>query len=140
MNAVALIRVVLLVIAGSLRDRVAVGILLVPEASLPCTVGMVAKLYSGGGEGIDHSSVLPSQGSFPAGSPLRTLQKKLCRNISTERTIMRDPSRGYKVPQVPSHAGLIGGLPPRHPVHAQEVHREEGDVEACEHNPEAELA
>src|SRR5260370_39506731 len=35
------------------------------------TVGMTEKLYAGGGEGVDHSSVQASQGSLPAGSPLK---------------------------------------------------------------------
>src|SRR5439155_1654451 len=36
------------------------------------TVGITAKLYVGGGEGVDHSSVQASQGSAPAGRPLRS--------------------------------------------------------------------
>src|SRR6266566_207502 len=42
------------------------------------TIGISAKLYSGGGEGVAHSRVHASQGSFPAGCPLRK-----------ERTILR---------------------------------------------------
>src|ERR1700692_4900898 len=34
------------------------------------TTGILAKLYSGGGEVVDHSSVQASQGSLPADSPL----------------------------------------------------------------------
>src|SRR5260370_39724366 len=34
------------------------------------TAGSVAKLYSGGGEGDDHSGVHASHGSLPAGLPL----------------------------------------------------------------------
>ncbi len=33
------------------------------------TFGMTAKLYSGGGDEIVHSSVAPCHGSGPAGSP-----------------------------------------------------------------------
>src|SRR5271155_5295588 len=33
--------------------------------------GSVAKLYDGGGEGVDHSSVHASHGSFPASFPLK---------------------------------------------------------------------
>ena len=36
-------------------------------------VGMTAKLYSGGGEGIDHSSVGPRHGSRGAGGPRNQL-------------------------------------------------------------------
>src|ERR1700722_14249675 len=35
------------------------------------TVGTVAKLYAGGGELMDHSSVHASQGSLPARAPLK---------------------------------------------------------------------
>src|SRR5215468_1082069 len=35
------------------------------------TTGTVAKLYAGGGELVDHSSVQASQGSFPASAPLK---------------------------------------------------------------------
>src|SRR5215469_16886279 len=35
------------------------------------TVGTVAKLYAGGGELTDHSSVHASHGSLPAGAPLK---------------------------------------------------------------------
>src|SRR5437016_7651200 len=34
-------------------------------------VGMTAKLYAGGGEGVDHSRVQASHGSLPAVSPLK---------------------------------------------------------------------
>jgi hypothetical protein len=40
-------------------------------------MGILAKLYSGGGEGIDHSRVGASQGLGPEGSPLRFDLKKL---------------------------------------------------------------
>src|SRR5438477_10384921 len=35
------------------------------------TVGMTAKLYAGGGEGVDHSRVQASHGSLPAALPLK---------------------------------------------------------------------
>src|SRR5258708_3861507 len=35
------------------------------------TVGMTEKLYAGGGEGVDHSSVQASHGSLPAVAPLK---------------------------------------------------------------------
>src|SRR5260370_41148651 len=47
------------------------------------TTGIVAKLYSGGGELVDHSSVHASQGSFPAASPLTSDLSKLNPNTST---------------------------------------------------------
>src|ERR1700682_15487 len=47
------------------------------------TTGILAKLYSGGGEVVDHSSVQASQGSLPAGSPLTSDCSKLKTNTST---------------------------------------------------------
>src|SRR5262245_30434468 len=41
------------------------------------TLGISAKLYSGGGELVVHSSVQASQGSFPAGRPLRADRRRL---------------------------------------------------------------
>src|ERR1700688_1375656 len=45
--------------------------------------GIVAKLYSCGGELVDHSSVHASQGSLPAGSPLTSDHSKLNTNTRT---------------------------------------------------------
>src|SRR5450830_978937 len=44
------------------------------------TSGICAKLYSGGGDGIDHSSVGAPHGSLPARVPCFLLQKKLKAN------------------------------------------------------------
>src|SRR5262245_36382524 len=41
------------------------------------TSGRTSKLYSGGGEVVDHSSVHASQGSSPAGLPCRSDQRRL---------------------------------------------------------------
>ena len=43
---------------------------------------MAAKLYTGGGDEMLHSSVGASQGSWPAGAPFFRLRKKLCMKIS----------------------------------------------------------
>ena len=48
---------------------VVLGVLAVPEVVTRLDVGTSAKLYSGGGDGIDHSSVRPSHGSSPATAP-----------------------------------------------------------------------
>src|ERR1700721_1699592 len=42
-----------------------------------CTLGILAKLYSGGGELVDHSSVHASHGSFPASFPRKKDQIRL---------------------------------------------------------------
>src|SRR5262245_48487254 len=43
---------------------------------LLATTGSAPKLYSGGGDVVDHSSVQPSHGSFPAAGPLKYDQMK----------------------------------------------------------------
>src|ERR1700720_2116926 len=47
------------------------------------TTGIAAKLYSGGGEVVEHSSVHASHGSFPAGSPFQSDQSRFPTNTST---------------------------------------------------------
>src|SRR5262245_27913000 len=48
-----------------------VGCLMSQSGRRLLTVGISAKLYSGGGELVLHSRVQASHGSFPAGLPLR---------------------------------------------------------------------
>src|ERR1700722_4887086 len=47
------------------------------------TIGVTAKLYSGGGEEVDHSNVHASQGSGPAGSPSNKDHSMFATNAST---------------------------------------------------------
>src|ERR1700722_3436580 len=47
------------------------------HASRPRICGIVAKLYAGGGDGVDHSRLRPSHGSAGARSPLIRLLKML---------------------------------------------------------------
>ena len=54
-------------------------------------MGIVSKLYSGGGDGMDHSSVRASQGSFPAGSPLLQPLTMLYTNSSIETASIAAP-------------------------------------------------
>src|ERR1700722_11635880 len=51
--------------------------LIIHHASRPRICGIVAKLYAGGGDGVDHSRLRPSHGSAGAGSPLMRLLKIL---------------------------------------------------------------
>src|SRR5215471_2413572 len=50
------------------------------------TSGKVSKLYSGGGEVVDHSSVQASQGSSPAGVPRRSDHSTLATKQPTPAT------------------------------------------------------
>src|SRR5271156_4804235 len=47
------------------------------HASRPRICGIVAKLWAGGGDGVDHSRLRPSQGSAGARSPVAMLLKML---------------------------------------------------------------
>src|SRR5436853_470592 len=55
------------------------------------TVGIVAKLYSGGGDGIDHSSVGAPHGSFPAMAPRFRLDQRFHTKMTTETAWMYAP-------------------------------------------------
>src|SRR5687768_6099815 len=52
---------------------------------------MRSKLCSGGGEGVNHSSVLPRHGSGPAGRPRRTAQITLTTVRSTPAPSTNEP-------------------------------------------------
>src|SRR5688572_23202985 len=56
------------------------------------TSGIAAKLYSGGGEDVVHSSVAPSHGSFPASSPARVLLHAFTKKTSTPSAITKAPT------------------------------------------------
>src|SRR6185436_13633491 len=55
------------------------------------TSGISAKLYSGGGDGIDHSSVAASHGLSGAMGPLDLLRKKFHTKIEVDSTSMNAP-------------------------------------------------
>src|ERR1700681_775726 len=56
------------------------------------TSGMAAKLYVGGGEVVDHSSVHASQGSLPASSPRKYDQSRLPMNTNTPAAWKKTPT------------------------------------------------
>ena len=62
------------------------------KSSRACTCGISAKLYSGTGVGIDHSSVRPSHGSAGALRGLRAVMITLTRKISTEKAMTNEPA------------------------------------------------
>src|SRR5690349_21275796 len=79
--------------SGNVIDRVLIGYSYSQSGSSGCfrshsgrrlwTSGMVAKLYAGGGEVVDHSSVHASHGSLPAAAPRRYDHSRLATNTST---------------------------------------------------------
>jgi hypothetical protein len=62
------------------------------KSSRSCTVGIRAKFQGGGGEGMDHSSVRPSQGSGPASAPERVVFATLTRNTTKDSAIKKAPT------------------------------------------------
>ena len=62
------------------------------QSSRSCTFGISAKLYSGGGDGIDHSRVRPSHGSAPASSPFVQLLHMLYMKNRNPMASMTAPS------------------------------------------------
>src|SRR5215813_1892035 len=65
------------------------------------TTGTVAKLYAGGGELVDHSSVHASQGSLPALAPLKYDTMRFATKMRTASAWMNAPTltRRFKVSQ-----------------------------------------
>ena len=55
------------------------------------TRGTTSKLFSGGGEGVNHSSVLAFHGSGPAIGPFLTERTTLMTVSSTPRARMNEP-------------------------------------------------
>ena len=69
---------------------------------------MTAKLYSGGGEGIVHSSVAPCHGSGPAGEPRNQLTTRFASSTTIPTVVMYEPivSARLSGPQ-PSPPGYV---------------------------------
>ena len=55
------------------------------------TRGIASKLFSGGGEGVNHSSVLPFHGSGPATAPLLSERTRLTTVSSTPIARTNEP-------------------------------------------------
>ena len=100
------------------------------------TSGMTAKLYAGGGDGTAHSSVQASQGSFPAGLPLKYDLHQIHHEAQYGRRLEDDADGHDQIPGVPTAARLVGIDPSRHPQNSRNVHEVESEVEADEEKPE----
>src|SRR5215468_8871779 len=64
----------------------------IQKSSRACTTGTTAKLYTGGGDGMVHSSVRPSHGSAGAGAPERVVFTTFKRKTSRENTMISEPT------------------------------------------------
>src|SRR6266436_4826603 len=79
---VAVVAFIVCSLSHSYFQSGSVGCLMSQSGRRLLTVGISAKLYSGGGELVLHSRVQASQGSLPAGFPLRNEQRTLSSQIS----------------------------------------------------------
>src|ERR1700693_3094500 len=61
------------------------------KSSRSWTTGTVAKLYTGGGEGMVHSSVRPSHGSAGAAAPDRVFLNTFKRKTRNDSTMISAP-------------------------------------------------
>lgn len=62
------------------------------SGSRPRTTGIVWKFHAGGGDEIDHSSVLAPHGFSPAGSPRRADTARFTKNRSTPIAMSAAPA------------------------------------------------
>ena len=62
------------------------------KSSRSCTTGTTAKLYTGGGDGMVHSSVRPSHGSAGAGAPERVVLNTFQRKTRKDSTMISAPT------------------------------------------------
>ena len=100
------------------------------------TSGMRVKFCGGGGEVVAHSSVPAPQGLSPATSPWRALVIEVPDEQREAQRQDHGADRGEEVQAAPAHLGLIGVDAARHALQPEDVHREEGEVEADEGEPE----
>ena len=102
--------------------------------------GSRSKLYAGGGEEVAHSSVFASHGSSPTRSPLIRVATTFTRNGRMLTAIMKAPIVEIRFSSFQPAIGRVVGDASRHALDAEHVHREEGEVEADELDPEVDLA
>src|SRR5258705_4837998 len=69
------------------------------KSSRSWTTGSTAKLYTGGGEGMVHSSVRPSHGSAGAGEPELVVLTPLPRKTTKERALANASIVATRLPQ-----------------------------------------
>src|SRR5439155_997187 len=76
------------------------------------TRGTTSKLFCGGGEVVNHSSVLPFHGSGPATTPRLSERRTL-------NTVTRTPSRKLAMNAQQNSIGVRNSIVPRHSVAIQ---------------------
>ena len=103
------------------------------------TSGISAKLYSGGGDEVDHSSVRASHGSGPAIGPRRSEKIDVDEEQQHRRGDDERPDGRHQVQRVPAQAVRVRVRAAGLPLEPEEVHREEGQVEPDQQQPEHRL-
>ena len=91
---------------------------------------MLAKLYSGGGEDVDHSSVHASQGSLPASCAIEHGVEEVANENENGHRLEEDANGDDEIPDVPASAGLVGVDAAGHAKNAGDVHEIEGEMES----------
>ena len=98
--------------------------------------GMTAKLYGGGGDEIDHSSVGASQGFGPATAPAVRLRMTVDQQQQNTCSKEKGADRDHKIVSANPQFGRVGVDPARHTHEPDQVHREERQIEPDKHGPE----
>ena len=98
------------------------------------------KLWWGGGEVVNHSSVWASHGLLPATMGLRQETQRLTSMMAKDTAIRTDPAGREVVPDLETGVGGIDRDPAGHALHPDVVLRREGQPEADEQEPEVGLA
>src|SRR5215211_7134204 len=104
------------------------------------TRGMTSKLFGGGGDWVNHSSVFPFQGSLPALRPRLALHSRLSTTIHDADAEYEGADRGRQVAALEPRSLRVVVDAARHGRQAGRVLDQEGQVEAHEHGPEGQLA
>ena len=87
----------------------------IPERPAALDLRNSAKLYAGGGEVVDHSSVHASQGSLPAISPLEVGPQQVADENQNAGRLKEHADGHDEIPDVPAAARLVGIDSARHP-------------------------
>ncbi len=104
------------------------------------TIGMAAKLYSGGGDEVAHSSESAFHGFGPGDLAVAAAPEEVDKRQAGADAEHDGADAHDQVQRAPTQPVVVGPDPPGHAHETEDVHREERDVEADEHRPEAPLA
>ena len=102
--------------------------------------GSASKLWRGGGEAVAHSSVVPAPRIVAGGGRLGAASRRRCEEDQRSPSAMMNAPIGREVQRPPARERRVVGDAPRHPVVAEDEHRDERQVRADAQQPEVDLA